>query len=144
MHGIIESDYTRPEGRVFITPGSDERVIRMFGTVSGGRITSIGFNTTRGRTFRGPYGSGGGEPFLFDGQVVGFFGAPASGALSGLGVWYTPTVTSTTVPKAIPTYLEMSPAYGNLGSVLRWDDTPNMGGAHQPCLFACVCGCDRD
>jgi hypothetical protein len=112
--------YTRLES-------DDERLVNVFGTSSGNSITSIGFRTTKG-SILGPWGSGIGGSFSVDGLVLGFFGALQSGAISGLGVWYTPEITFT-----IPASLEMTPAYGNLVNVWTWDDTPDMSGA--PPLF---------
>jgi hypothetical protein len=68
---------------------SAEHIIRVFGTVSGNSITSIGFRSTKGFIY-GPYGPGSGEPFTVDGLVLGFFGALNNRVLSGIGVWYTP------------------------------------------------------
>jgi hypothetical protein len=124
MHGTDNGFPARPDGRVTISNSTAERVIRVFGTQTGSTITSIGFSTTRGRTF-GPWGTGGGDPFSVDGQLLGFFGGLQDGAVSGIGVWYTPDVAST-----VPTNMEMSPAYGNLVNVWTWDDTPDLGGAH--------------
>jgi hypothetical protein len=128
MHGInslvgATSVYTKLDS-------SNERFVNVFGTATGCSITSIGFKTTKGRTF-GPWGSGFGGPFSVDGLVLGFYGALQKGAISGLGVWYTPEITFT-----IPAFLEMTPAYGNLVNVWTWDDTPDMSGV--PHLFSTV------
>jgi hypothetical protein len=87
------SDYGepwRPNGRVLLTSGSEERIIRMFGTATSSSITSIGFNTTRGRTFFSPWGVGGGQPFVVDGLLLGVSGGLDNGTLSGIAAWYTP------------------------------------------------------
>ncbi len=128
MHGTDNNSPLRTDGRVSITNSTAERVIRVFGTAIGSSITSIGFNTTMGRTYGSPWGAGGGDPFSLDGQVLGFFGGMQDGNISGIGVWHTPDLTSTG-----PTNLEMSRAYGNLVNVWAWDDTPDLGGAHD-CL----------
>ncbi len=88
----------------------------------------LGFKSSRGTTY-GPFGAGGGTRFSVDGQVLGFFGALKDGALSGIVVWYTPTVPGSLL---FPTNLEMTPAYGAVVNVWTWDDTPDMGGAHHP------------
>ncbi len=124
MHGTDNSTPSRPDGRVTLTNSTAERVIRVLGTQIGSSITSIGFSTSRGRTF-GPWGTGGGDPFSVDGQLLGFFGGLQDGNISGIGVWYTPDVTST-----VPTNTEMTPAYRNLVTVWTWDDTPDLGSAH--------------
>jgi hypothetical protein len=129
MHGFDNSAPLRPDFRVTITNSTAERVISVFGNASGNTITSIGFRTTTGRTY-GPQGLGGGDSFQVDGLVLGFFGALDSGAISGLGVWYTPVDTSTPGDTMFKPALDMSPAYGNLVNVWTWDDTPDMGGAH--------------
>jgi hypothetical protein len=116
-----------------MTNTSAEQVIRVFGTVDGSTITSIGFKTSRGMTYA-LSGLGNGEPFSVYGLVLGFFGGPLeNGAMSGVGVWYTPLGGPNPWPTPVPLpldYLEMSPAYGNLSNVTTWDDTtPDMGGA---------------
>jgi hypothetical protein len=124
MHGTDNNTPFRTDGRVTITNSTSERVIRVFGTQIGSSISSIGFSTSTGRTL-GPWGSGGGDPFSVDGQLLGFYGGLQDGAVSGIGVWYTPDVTAT-----VPTNMEMTPAYGNLVNVWTWDDTPDLGGEH--------------
>jgi hypothetical protein len=85
---------------------------------------------------------GDGGPFSVDGLVLGFVGALENGVLSGIGVWYLPVSTSPPGPIVLPvTFLEMSPAYGNLVNVWAWDDTPDWGGAHDlfsPLDVACT------
>jgi hypothetical protein len=109
---------------------SAEQIISVFGTANGSSITSLGFKTSTGGTYA-PWGPGQGDPFAVDGLILGFFGALEDGAISGLGVWYTPTTTFK--PGQLPlrmNYLEMSAAFGDMSSVATWDDsTPDMGGA---------------
>jgi hypothetical protein len=126
MHGSDLDNPLRPTGRTSNLNATAEQVTSVFGTASGSSITSIGFNTSRGRTFGGPWGAGGGEPFQVDGQVLGFFGALNNGAISGVGVWYTLAVAS-----GVPASLAMSPAYGALRNVWTWDDRPDLGGARR-------------
>jgi hypothetical protein len=98
VRGSDNGERFRPDGRVLLTSGSEERIIRMFGTASDSSITSIGFNTTSGRTFMSPWGVGGGQPFSVDGLLLGFSGALDNGVLSGIAAWYTPVLTSTPGP----------------------------------------------
>jgi hypothetical protein len=133
MRGSDNGLPTRPDFRVTMANTSAEQVIRVFGTVTGSTITSIGFITSRGTT-NAPFGPGPGEPFSVDGLLLGFYGALENGAISGIGVWSTPMGGPNPWPGPVPLpliYLEMSPAYGNLSNVAMWDDTtPDMGGAH--------------
>jgi hypothetical protein len=132
MHGIDSGTMARPDLKVTMTNTSAEQVIRVFGTVRGSTITSIGFSTTR--TVIGPIGASDGQPFSIHGLVLGFLGALENGVLSGIGVWYTPLGGSNPWPRPFPlplTYLEMSPAYGSLSNAATWDDTTSdMGGVH--------------
>jgi hypothetical protein len=89
MRGSDNGQSARPDFRVTMANTSAEQVIRVFGTVTGSTITSIGFRTTRGTT-HAPFGPGYGESFLVDGLLLGFFGALENGAISGIGVWSTP------------------------------------------------------
>jgi hypothetical protein len=131
MHGTNNGFPSRPD--VFVPPISIlvEQITKVVGSASGNSITSIGFRTSRGTTY-GPWGVGGGEPFEIDGLLVGLFGALEDGEISGIGVWYTPTVTFTPGINPFPMFLEMSPAVGDLTNVWTWDDTPDMSGAHIP------------
>jgi hypothetical protein len=131
MHGSDRGTPFRPDGSFSLLSITVEQIIRVFGSANGSSITSIGFRTSRHRTF-GPWGVGGGEPFVVDGLVVGFFGARNDKDVSGIGVWYTPTVTFTPGINPFPMFLEMSPAFGDLTNVWTWDDTPDMSGAHIP------------
>jgi hypothetical protein len=136
MHGTDNEWPARPDWRVTITNSSTERFIGVFGTAVGSSITSIGFKTSRGTT-HGPLGAGGGTTFSVDGQVLGFFGALKDGALSGIGVWYTPVVPGVLL---FPTNLEKTPAYGAVVNVWTWDDTPDMGGAAHPFSLPLLAG----
>jgi hypothetical protein len=119
MHGSNNDVKSRPDWTVPFTNGSSMRVINVFGTASANSITSIGFNMSNGRSF-GPWGEGGGEPFRVAGLLLGFFGAPQVGAISGIGVWHM---------LEIPTSLEMSPAQRTFPRVWTWDDLPDTDGA---------------
>jgi hypothetical protein len=130
MHGSDYGAAGRPDWRMSIANVTADQIINVFGTATESRVTSIGFRTFRGRTIA-PMGPGDGWPFSVDGLVVGFFGGleNGSGALSGIGVWYLPLMTSPPGPVPLPVMsLEMSPAYGNLANTWTWDDTPDMGG----------------
>jgi hypothetical protein len=133
MQGSDNGAPGRPDLRVTMANTSAEQVIRVFGTVSGSNITSIGFRSTRGIT-HGPSGAGYGDPFSVDGLLLGFFGALENGMVSGVGVWFTPISGPNPWPGPWPlpvTYLEMSPAYGGLSNAVAWDDTTlDMGGAY--------------
>jgi hypothetical protein len=133
MHGSNNGQPFRPDFRVTIANTSADQFNRVFGTVTGSTITSIGFRTTRGVTHN-PIGPGPGEPFLVEGLVLGFFGALENGAISGFGVWYMAMGGPNPWPWPVPfpsTFLEMSPAYGNPSNAAMWDDTiPEMGGVH--------------
>ncbi len=130
MHGSDNGFPRRPDWDVPFSNGSNARVIRMFGTARGSRVTSIGFKTSKRRT-HGPWGDGGGEQFLVDGEVLGFFGAIKSGSISGIGVWYAATAAGIfPVDPKLPTT-----AYGNLSDVWTANDARNRGGAHQNFSF---------
>jgi hypothetical protein len=131
MRGSDDGLPSRPDFRVTIRNTSAEQFNRVFGTVTGSTITSIGFRTTRGVTY-GPFGLGYGEPFSVEGLVLGFFGALDNGAISGFGVWYMAMGGPNPWPVPLPfTFLEMSPAFGNVSNAAMWDDTiPDMGGVH--------------
>jgi hypothetical protein len=133
MHG---SDYDAParSDKTWSMRPAEEWLTGMFGTIRGSSITSIAFKTSKARMY-GPIGSGGGQPFSFEGLLLGFYGALDSGSLSGIGAWYTPTATFTPGPIMFPRSLERSPAYGNLTNVWTWDDVPDTSGAHHLCLL---------
>jgi hypothetical protein len=129
MHGTDNDEPSRHQWRSPLINSTDEWVSGVFGTTSGSSITSIGFTTSKGRSFGGPWGAGGGEPFSFFGLLLGFFGALEGWNLSGIGAWYTPSAIFTPGAVMFPRSLERSPAYGSQTNVWTWDDTPNTSGA---------------
>jgi hypothetical protein len=118
--------HSRPDWEIRPFDLNDARLTRMVGTSSGSSVTSIGFRSNKNTIF-GPWGGGGGgQNFSVDGEVLGFFGALRSGSISGMGVWYTPTVTA-----SFPASRELPSVYQTLSEMWTWEDVPESGGAHQ-------------
>jgi hypothetical protein len=136
MHGSDNGFPRRPDGDVPFLNGNTFRGIRMFGTATDSRVTSIGFQTTKGRTY-GPWGGGGGGTFSVEGNVLSFFGALQNRSVSGIGLWYLPIATA-----MFTASLESPLLVGKLSEPLAGDDVFGIEGARKHFLVP-LCVADK-
>ncbi len=117
-----------PAGTVVFAAG--EEITSIFGD-AGSLINSIGFKTSWGAVY-GPWGGGGGVPYLVDGPVYGFYGGVVGDVVSAFGIWTTDSPSAPPPPAPNPTGMVRSKMFGTSSATDgAWDDHPTFAGNSQ-------------